>query len=170
MSVIVRKLKSIRWQHLVFLLMITAVVAGTEGCKSTGKLSKKERKAQIEAAKKELTAIINGTSTKSLEEQEKYINDIANKNYNDADLNQLLVQATQKLKRELGEKEKLRQQRIDEVRTQLFDLLQNKENKSADELETSLNRIKAQNKDIHEEDIILLQPVPVHVRLKYYLL
>ncbi len=65
---------------------------------------------------KELTSIINGTSTKSLEQQEKYINDIANKNYNDADLNALLVQATQKVKKAFAERETIRQQQIDEAK------------------------------------------------------
>jgi hypothetical protein len=153
MSEILSKFKSIRWQQLFFMVLIAAVVAGTDGCKTSGKLSKKERKAQIEAAKKELNAIINGTSTKTLEEQDKYINEIASKNYNDPDLNQLLVQATQKLKKAWVEKEKLRQQRIDQSRAELLDLLQNKENKSADELEMALNKIKAQNKDINYDEL-----------------
>jgi ribosome-binding ATPase YchF (GTP1/OBG family) len=135
------------------MVLIAAVVAGSDGCKSTGKLSKKERKAQIEAAKKELTAIINGTSTKSLEQQEKYISDIANKNYNDADLNALLVQATQKVKKAFAERDTLRQQQIDEAKAALFDLLQNKDNKSADEMESELNLIKAKYKNLNDEEV-----------------
>jgi len=153
MSEIIAKIKSVRWQHILFMLLITTLVIGSEGCKSTGKISKKERKAQIEAAKKELTAIINGTSTKTLEEQDKYISEIANKNYNDAELNQLLIQATQKLKTAWAEKEKSRQLQIDEARAALFDLLQNKDNKSADELERQLNLIKSKNKNLNEEDL-----------------
>ena len=152
MSEIMNKMKSIRWQHLFFMVLIAALVAGADGCKTSGKLSKKERKAQIEAAKKELNAIINGTSVKSLDEQDKYINEIAGKNYNDPELNSLLVQATQKLKKTQAEKEKQRQQQIDESRAALLDLLQNTDNKSADELEKQLNAIKAKNKNLGSVD------------------
>jgi len=154
MSEVVRKIKSFRWHHLFIMVLIATIVVGSEGCKSTGKLSKKERKAQIEAAKKELTAIINGTTTKTLEQQEKYINDVMNKNYNDADLNALLVQATQKVKQAFAERDKLYQQDLDEARAALFDLLQNKDNKSADELEMELNKIKARYKNLKNEEIM----------------
>lgn len=153
MSEIIEKVKSVRWQHLLFLVLIAAVVAGTEGCKTSGKLSKKERKAQIEAAKRELTAIINGTTTKTLEEQDKYINDIANKNYNDAELNGLLVQATQKLKKAWADREKQKQERVDKSVAELLDLLANKDNKSADQLEAELNAIKARNKDVNDDQL-----------------
>jgi hypothetical protein len=153
MSEIIQKIKSIHWHQLVFMMLIAAMVVGADGCKSTGKLSKKERKAQIEAAKKELTAIINGTSTKTLEQQEQYINDIANKNYNDADLNALLVQATQKVKKAFAERDSQKQKQIDEAKAALFDLLQNKENKSADELEKELAGIKAQYKSLNDEEV-----------------
>jgi len=46
------------------------------------------------------------------------------------------------MKKAWTDKEKIRQQRIDESRAELLDLLLNKENKSADELERDLNVIK----------------------------
>ncbi|MEI6899994.1 MAG: hypothetical protein WCL00_08950 [Bacteroidota bacterium] len=148
MSEIINKMKSIKWQRVLFIFMILAVVAGGEGCKSTGKLSKKERKAQIEAAKRELNAIIAGTSTKTLEQQDSYINEITNKNYNDPELNELLLKASQKMKRAWAEREKQRQERIDQARAELLDLLQNKDNKNADQLEAALSSFKAKNKDL----------------------
>jgi hypothetical protein len=154
MSEIIQRFKSFRWHQLFIMILIAAIVVGSDGCKSTGKLSKKERKAQIEAAKKELTAIINGTSTKSIEQQERYISDIANKNYNDADLNALLVQATQKIKKDSAERYALHQKQLDEARAALFDLLQNKDNKSADEMELALSQIKAKYKQLNEEEIL----------------
>jgi len=153
MSEIINKMKSIRWQHLLFMVLIAALVAGADGCKTSGKLSKKERKAQIEAAKRELKAIISGTSTKTLDEQDKYISEISAKNYNDTELNSLLVQATQTLKKAWAEKEKQRQKQIDESRAALLDLLQNKENKSADELEMELNAIKSKNKNLDVDEL-----------------
>jgi hypothetical protein len=153
MSEIIHKIKSINWHQVFIMMLIAAVVAGSDGCKSTGKLTKKERKAQIEAAKKELNAIISGTSTKTLDQQEKYINDIANKNYNDADLNALLVQATQTVKKAYAEKETIRQQQIAEAKAVLFDLLQNKDNKSADEMESDLNQVKAKYKNLNDEEV-----------------
>ena len=84
MSEIKSKIRSIRWQHLMFIMLMALMVAGTDGCKSTGKLSKKERKAQIENAKKQLQTVINGTSTLSLDEQQHMVNGIRDRNYNDA--------------------------------------------------------------------------------------
>ncbi|MEI7980715.1 MAG: hypothetical protein WCI71_03620, partial [Bacteroidota bacterium] len=88
------KLKAIRWQHVIFIMLIAVLAIGTDGCKSTGKLSKKERKMQIENAKKQLQPIADGTSTLSLDDQEKLISDITNKNYKDPDLNKLLADAS----------------------------------------------------------------------------
>jgi hypothetical protein len=153
MSEVIQRIKSFRWHQLFIILLIAAVVVGSDGCKSTGKLTKKERKAQIAAAKTQLTAIINGTSTKTLEQQEKYINDIANKNYNDADLNALLVQATQVVKKGFAERDTLKQQQVAEAKAALFDLLQNKDNKSADEMESALNQIKAKYKNLNDEEV-----------------
>jgi hypothetical protein len=141
----VRTIRSLGWKHIFILLMVAAVAVGTESCKSTGKLSKKERKAQIEAAKKQLSEIINGTSTKSLEAQERTVNDIDNKHYKDADLDNMIVEARQVLKKAFAERDKLKQEKIDAARAELLDMLLNKDNKSADELEAELAKIKAMN-------------------------
>ena len=145
MSEIIGKLKSIRLQQVLFILLMALIVVGTDSCKSTGKMSKKERKAQIEAAKKQLQPIINGTSTMSYDEQKRIVGDIMDKNLNDPILNSMIVEAQQKLKGLLTEQTQLRNQKIDEARAKLFDILVNKENKSADELEREVRAIKAQN-------------------------
>jgi hypothetical protein len=144
MSEITNKIKSVRWQHLMFIMLMALMVAGTDGCKSSGKLSKKERKAQIENAKKELQPVINGTSTLSLDEQQHLVNGIRDRNYGDATLNALIDEAQQKLKAAFAEQEKVRAQKIDVARAALYDMLLNKDNKSADELEKELSEIKAQ--------------------------
>ena len=145
MSGIIKKIRTIQWHHLLFILVIAAVTIGSDGCKTTGKLSKKERKAQIETAKNQLTPIINGTSTKSLEQQQKIVNDIANKNFKDPQLDEMITQAQDVLKKAFANRDMLKQQKIDSARAELLDMLLNKDNKSADDLEKELAVIKAQN-------------------------
>jgi hypothetical protein len=121
------------------------MAAGFEGCKSTGKMSKKERKSQIELAKKQLQSIINGTSTLSLSAQEKEVNDIINKKLNDPTVNDMIIQAQQAIKKAYAEKDRLKQQKIDAAKAELLDMLLNNEGKSAAQLQTELDAIKAQN-------------------------
>jgi len=145
MSGISKKFNTIKWQHLLFILVIAAVTIGSDGCKTTGKLSKKERKAQIENAKSQLTPIINGTSTKSLEQQQRIVNDIAGKNFKDPQLDEMISQARDVLKKAFADRDMKKQQKIDSTRAELLDMLLNKDNKSADELAKELAAIKAQN-------------------------
>jgi len=145
------KLKAIRWQHVIFIMLIAVLAIGTDGCKSTGKLSKKERKMQIENAKKQLQPIADGTSTLSLDDQEKLISDITNKNYKDPDLNKLLADASSKLKQNVADQTRLNTQKVDAARATLLDLILNKEGKSADQLEKDLNLVKMEN--IKDPDI-----------------
>ncbi len=149
------QIKSVRWQHIIFMILMAGLLVGTDGCKSTGKLSKKERKAQIEAAKKQVQSIIDGTSTLSLEDQKQMLGDIMDKNYNDPALNSMIIKAQQKLKTELAELYKVRAQQVDEARAKLYDLLLNKDGKTADQIEREVNAIKAQNlKDSEIDELI----------------
>jgi hypothetical protein len=128
--------------------MITLVIAmgfGTESCKSTGKMSKKERKSQIEIAKKQLQSIITGTSTLSLTEQENQVNEIISKKLNDAEVNDLVIQAQQAIKKAYAEKDRLKAQKIDAAKAELLDMLLNKDGKSGTELQQQLDVIKSQN-------------------------
>ncbi|MDP1621511.1 MAG: hypothetical protein Q8M08_04140 [Bacteroidales bacterium] len=145
MSEIASKIKSIHWQRMMFILLMVIMVAGVESCKSTGKMSKKERKAQIENAKRQLQPIINGTSTLSYDEQKRIVGQIMDKNLNDPILNDMIIQAQQKLKTLLAEQTQAKALKIDLARAALYDLLLNKDNKSADEMEMELNAIKRQN-------------------------
>jgi predicted metal-dependent peptidase len=139
------KIKSLGWKSLMAMVLVLALGFGTESCKSTGKMSKKERKAQIEIAKKQLQSIIDGTSTLSLSEQERQVNDIINKKLNDPTVNDLIIQAQQAIKKAYAEREKLHQQKVDAARAQLLDMLMNKDGKSAEALQQELNTIKSQN-------------------------
>jgi hypothetical protein len=130
---------------MILMVLVIAMAAGFEGCKSTGKMSKKERKSQIELAKKQLQSIINGTSTLSLSAQEKEVNDIINKKLNDPTVNDMIIQAQQAIKKAYAEKDRLKQQKIDAAKAELLDMLLNNEGKSAAQLQTELDAIKAQN-------------------------
>jgi len=129
----------------MYILLIALIAIGTDGCKSTGKISKKERKAQIETAKKQLQSIVDGSSTLSLEDQDRLISDITNKNYKDPTLNQLLLEASQKLKQSYADQAKANALKVDAARAKLLDLILNKDNKTADQLEGELDAIKSQN-------------------------
>jgi hypothetical protein len=144
MTEIVKKVKSIRWQYLMIIVMVAMVAAGTESCKSTGGMSRKEKKAQIEMYKKQLQEVINGTSKLSFDEQQRLISDVVNKNFNDPDLNALIIQAQQKIKAAYAEVVKSQEQKIAAARTTLYDLLANKDNLTADQLQAELNKVKAQ--------------------------
>jgi len=155
MSEITSKLKSFRWQQMMFIMLMVLMVAGTDSCKSTGKMSKKERKAQIENAKKQLQPIIAGTTTMSYEEQKRVVTDVMGLNLNDPVLNDMIVQAQQKLKSVLMAETEAKAQKVDVVRAQLYDLLLNKDNKSADELEQALAPIKKMNLGNSEIDELI---------------
>lgn len=149
----INKVKSLKWQHLIFIILIAAVAVGSDGCKTTGKMSKKEQKAQIELAKKQLSEIINGTSSKSLEAQGRTVNDIANKHFKDPELDRMIEEARQVIKNAMAERDKQKQEQIDAAHAELLDMLLNKDEKSADELEAELAKIKAKNlgnKDIND--------------------
>jgi hypothetical protein len=155
MSGIRKKIKTIQWQHLLLILVIAAVTIGSDGCKTTGKLSKKDRKAQIENAKTQLNSIINGTSSKSLEQQQKIVNDIAAKNFKDPQLDEMITEARDVLKKAFADRDMLKQQKIDAARAELLDMLMNKDDKSADELAKELAGIKAQNLGNKEIDELI---------------
>jgi len=129
---------------MVLMMLVVAMAAGFEGCKSTGKMSKKDRKAAIALAKQQLQPIISGTSTLSLPDQEKLVNEIINKKLNDPTVNEMIIQAQQAIKKAYAEQEKLHQQKVDAARAELLDMLLNKDGKSATELQNELNTIKAQ--------------------------
>jgi len=139
-----RKINTMSWNHFLVILMIAIVVAGSEGCKPSGKLSKKEKKAQIENAKKQLQSILDGSTTLSLDEQSELIGNIESKNYGDPQLNQMIVDAKKKVKQLIKERDNLYAQKMDQIKAELMDLLVNKDNLSADELEQKLYQIKAQ--------------------------
>ncbi len=145
MTNIVNRLKSFGWQQVVVFTLVALVAVSFDSCKSTGKLTKKEKKAQIEMYKKQMRGIIDGTTTMTLEEQDRAISEAINKNFGDNELNQLILQAQQVSKKAYAEQAKIREQKVAVARNKLYDLLVNKQNLTADQLEVEMNKIKAEN-------------------------
>ena len=65
----------------------------------------------------------------------------------------MLVPATQKVKKAFAERDSMRQKQIDEAKADLFDMLQNKDNKSAGELEKELGLVKSKYKALNDEEV-----------------
>ena len=68
----VKQLKSI----IILAMVALVTICGATSCKSSGKISKKEYKAKVEQATKDLNAILSGETEWSLEEQQARINEI----------------------------------------------------------------------------------------------
>ncbi len=142
------------WRHMMVLLMIVMIAAGSESCKTTGKLSKKERKAQIEAAKQQLQTIINGTSTLSFPDQSKLVSNIKSKNYKDTELDKMISQAEEVVKAGLLELKRNEAQKVDRMRAALLDMILNPNNLTADQLEDALNALKAEGISPELSDLV----------------
>ena len=142
MTNIINRVKSVNWQHVVVMIMIAMVAVSFDACKTSGKLTKKEKKAQIAMYKNQMREIIDGTTKLTMEEQTDLISEAINKNFGDDELNQLIIQAQQKNKASYADYLKEREQALAVARNRLYDLLVNKENLTADELEDELNKIK----------------------------
>jgi len=139
---------------MMVFLMIIMLAAGSESCKTTGKLSKKERKAQIEAAKQQLQTIISGTSTLTFPEQEKVVNGIKAKNLKDPELDKLIAQASEVVKAGLMEMKKKEAQKLDRMRAALLDMILNPNNLTADQLEDALDAMKAEGISPELSDLV----------------
>ncbi len=146
-----KKLTNLRWASILMITLVIAMGLGAESCKSTGKMSKKDRKAAIALAKQQLTPIIDGSTTLSLSDQEKLVNEIVNKKLNDPTINDMIIKSQQAIKKSYAERDKVQQQKVDSARANLLDLLLNKDGKSAAELQQELNMIKSQN--LNDSDI-----------------
>jgi len=145
MTNIVSRLKSFGWQQFLIITLVALVAVSFDSCKSTGKMTKKEKKAQIEMYKQQMRSIINGTTKMTLEEQDRAISDAINKNFGDDELNQLILQAQQVSKKAYADELKAHEQKVAVARNKLYDLLVNKQNLTADQLEAEMNKIKAEN-------------------------
>jgi hypothetical protein len=103
-------------KNLVMIAMLALVtIGGTTSCGSKKKLAKKEYEARIEQAKKDLNAIINDETQWTLEQQKARVEEIEKADFQNPEIDELIVKAKEKLNRKaaeearLAEEERLRQ-------------------------------------------------------------
>lgn len=97
--------------RLLPLLLVAFIAAGTGACKSSKKAAEKqaamEYAAKKDLAKKDLLDILNDNSPLSLAEKEKKVAAIKAMNFNDPEIDALIVQAEEKLAIERSELNRL---------------------------------------------------------------
>lgn len=85
----------------LIMLMVISLAGGMGACKSKKKLAKEkeaaEYAAKLSTAKATLLDILNDNTTMSLDEKEAAVRSIRNMNLNDPEIDELLVQAEEKL-------------------------------------------------------------------------
>ena len=96
-------------------MLALVTIGGTTSCGSKKKLAKKEYEARIEQAKKDLNAIINDETQWTLEQQKARVDEIEKADFQNPEIDELIVKAKEKLNRKaaeearLAEEERLRQ-------------------------------------------------------------
>ncbi len=96
-------------------MLALVTIGGTTSCGSKKKLAKKEYEAKIEQAKKDLNAIINDETQWTLDEQRARVDEIEKADFQNPEIDELIVKAKEKLNRKaaeearLAEEERLRQ-------------------------------------------------------------
>lgn len=103
-------------KNIVIVTMVLLVtIGGSTSCTSKKKLAKQEYEAKMAKATEDLNAIINGTTSWTLEEQKARIEEIRNSDLAGEELESLLNRATEKVDAaiaeaaRLAEEERLRQ-------------------------------------------------------------
>ena len=91
---------------ILIMVMALATIGGTTSCSSKKKLAQKEYEAKVEQAKKDLNAIIEGTTQWTLEEQAARIEEIEKMDLQNPEVDELIVKAKEKLNKEKAEAER----------------------------------------------------------------
>jgi len=89
--------------NLFYILMVVIFLAGGAGCASKKNLTKaptedtSENAKKIAQAKEDLLRIINDDGSMSTKDMQQKVNDVRSQNLNDAEVNDLLIQAQMKI-------------------------------------------------------------------------
>lgn len=96
---------------MMFILAALIITGGATSCKSKKKLAREKAAAEyamkVDQAKKDLTAMLNGTTSWSLDEQDNRLNVIKSYNIDDPDVVDLIAQVESKLLMDRAETERL---------------------------------------------------------------
>ena len=95
-------------KNLILIAMMALVtIGGTTSCSSKKKMAKKEYEAKVEQAKKDLNAIINDETMWTLEEQKARVDEIEKADFQNPEIDELIVKAKDKLNRKIAEEARL---------------------------------------------------------------
>ncbi|MBR6775509.1 MAG: hypothetical protein IKM23_07355 [Bacteroidales bacterium] len=100
----------------VIMLMAFVTIGGTTSCGGKKKIAKKEYESKLEQAKKDLNAIIEGTTLWSLEEQAFRVDEIEKMDLQNEEVDGLIVKAKEVLETRLSEAEAEQQRLAEEER------------------------------------------------------
>ena len=105
------------FKHLKSIIIIAMValvtICGATSCKTSGKMSKKEYKAKVEQATKDLNAILNNETEWSLEEQQARVNEIKQVDFSkkNPEIVEMIERAEAKIAREMAERDRLAEEK-----------------------------------------------------------
>lgn len=88
---------------VVITMLALITVGGLTSCGSKKKLAKKEYEAKIEQSRNDLNAIIDGQTTWTLEEQKSRIEEIEKADFQNEEIDALIVKAKEKLEKDIAE-------------------------------------------------------------------
>ena len=161
----VKHLKSI----IIIAMIALVTICGATSCKSSGKMTKKEYKAKVEQATKDLNAILNDETNWSLEEQLARVNEIKQVDFSkkNPEIVEMIERAEAKIAREMEERDRLAEQKRLEEEQRLRELAeQNQANKgiadmfnliaNAKDINTANNYIKEALKLFESPDAVVL--------------
>ena len=100
-------------KSIIILAMIALVtLCGATSCKSSKGLSKKEYKARVEQATKDLNAILNNETEWTLEEQQARVNEIKETDFSkkNPEIVEMIERAEAKIANEMAERDRLAQE------------------------------------------------------------
>ena len=107
-------------KSIIIIAMIALITScGITSCKSSGKLSKKEYKAKVEQATRDLNAILNDETEWSLEEQKARVDEIKLVDFSkkNPEIMEMIERAEAKIAHDMAERDRLaEEQRLAEER------------------------------------------------------
>ena len=125
----VKQLKSI----IILAMVALVTICGATSCKSSGKMSKKEYKAAVQQATKDLNAILNDETDWTLEEQLDRINELKKIDFSkkNPEIVEMIERAEQKVTNAIAERDRIAEQKRLEEEQRLRELEEQNKPKTA---------------------------------------